>query len=336
MYRSAYNLNGSHTEALPRLHSYAEAIQHYNSITPLRSGKFKGQRPLGMLRRYTRSMIRLVGDGANTTNPAVILSYYQNDVMQFNPDNTVVVSTCGWPSLSTLQFFNDILRGAWGTFVRKNRTIYYVENGQHHLVGTDNTVTIDLNTGKATGGDSVDTYVLIKPEMRNVRKEYREFLQYAHNCLAMSVSVPLPASAPNTNVYKSIPQIRVTHRTLAPLQWASRYKGESEQKQCDIRERLFSSIKDTSGSPEDKLERYYEAFKTIALATVHYLPYSYRYSNVSGDAEFKCNREYFDNLFTGMLKMHYADRLFQKTTATSPMPKIPSISNAFYIEFQNY
>lgn len=335
--RAAYSQGGTHTEQLPRLRSYAEALQYHNSVVPLRSGQYKDQRPLGRVRRYTRSIIRLEGGVGATpleraATPDVVLSYYRNDVIRIKPDNTAHLSTCGWPSLSTMQFLNDILGSGRGCFVRKKGKIYYTDGEQFHLIG--NPVIIDLNTGNATGGDSMDTYVLIKPEMRNVRKEYREFLQYAHNCLAMSVSVPLPASAPANNVYKQIPHIRVTNRTLQALTYRS--NQNTEPKQRDVREQLFNSIKDTSGSPEDRLERYYEAFKTIALAAIHYLPYSYRYSNVSNNAEFKCHRNYFDNLFTGMLKVHYADRLFQKTTFTSPMKKIPSTSNAFYVEFQNH
>lgn len=335
--RAAYSQGGTHTEQLPRLRSYAEALQYHNSVVPLRSGQHKDQRPLGRVRRYTRSIIRLEGGVGATpleraATPDVVLSFYQNDVIRFKPDNTAHLSTCGWPSLSTMQFLNDILGSDRGCFVRKKGKIYYADGEQFHLLQHANMV-IDLNTGEVSGGGSIDTYVLIKPEMHKVRKEYREFLQYAHNCLAMSVSVPLPAPTPNTNVYKSIPHIRVTSRTLQALTYRS--NQNSGPKQCDIREQLFSSIKDTSGSPEDRLERYYEVFKTICLTTLHYLPYSYRYAN-SANHEFKCCRNYFDNLFTGMLKVHYADRLFQKTTFTSPMKKIPSTSNAFYKEFQNY
>lgn len=357
MRRTAYNQGGTHTEQLPRLRSYAEALQYHNNVVPLRSGNCKDQRPLGRVRRFTRSIIRLEGGvnsavGVSFATPDVVLSYYQNDVIRFKADNTVHLSTCGWSSLSTMQFLNDILGGG-SNFVRKKGKIYYKAEGNYHLLQhakpaapdcTDYTdcvphMVIDLNTGEVSGGGSIDTHTLNKAEMHKVRKDYREFLQYAHDCLAMSVAVPLPASAPDNNVYKQIPYIRVTNRAMAPLTYRSpmHVNNNPEPTQRAMREAILSVVNsnnDTYATGEAKLEAYYEAFKTICLTTIHYLPFSYRYSR-GADTEFKCHRDYFDSLFTGMLKLHYADRLFQKTTFASPMARIPSEKNNFYPKCTN-
>jgi len=189
MFRRSFAMNGTHSEQLPRLSSYAEALKHYNSVTPLRSGQFKGQRPLGHVRRYTRSMIRLdeSAAGASPAAPDVVLSFYKNDIIRFKPNNTVVLDTCNWPSISTMQFFADILRRTYykPPIIRKKNRIYYYTtdsegNHSYYLITPNAPVTVDLSANTATGGDSIDTYVLDKSEMFKVRKGYKEFTQYAH------------------------------------------------------------------------------------------------------------------------------------------------------------
>lgn len=335
MFRRSFAMNGTHSEQLPQLDSYAEALKHYNSVTPLRSGQFKGQRPLGRVRRYTRSMIRLdeSAAGASPAAPDVVLSFYKNDIIRFKPNNTVVLDTCNWPSISTMQFFADILRRTYykPPIIRKKNRIYYYTtdsegNHSYYLITPNAPVTVDLSANTATGGDSIDTYVLDKSEMFKVRKGYREFTQYAHNCLAMSVAVPVPENN-NGRIPPSF--VRVTPIMFPP---EGRVKDSVKMIgwQHHLRSDIFEMINSTEGSADDRLVRYYEAFKVIAGSAKSYMPWSL----VRHDPpEIVCGRDYFDMIFTGMLKLHYADRLFHKTTVTSPMKAIPDTRNYFFVRY---
>jgi hypothetical protein len=338
-------------ERLPTLTSYEAAVNHYNSVVPLRSGSMQGKRPLGAVRRYIRSIIRLdgnpdlnpsagntAGNADNTAGnpkPDVVLSYYQNDVIRFKPDNRVIVNTCGWPSISTYGFLADTLNG-WLKFNRARGRIYYVQTGiGSHLLPMDGKsgVTIDLSTGEAIGGGDIDTYEVNLTGMHTVRRGFKEFVTYAHNCIAMKTPVTVArqrASAGAEHLY-------VTARTLAGHNWNNRFSTHTPapKPQKELRAAVLAlATRDAGHTEEQTLERYYEAFNRLAASAIVTSPIA-RYTQ---GTEFSatCDRKTFDAFFTNVLKLSYADTAFDLVRHESPMRKLPSDRNQFFLTAKDY
>lgn len=320
-------------DQLPTLLSYEAALRHYNSVAPLRAGGKKGERPLGAVRRYIRSIIRLeptttpsagntAGNTENTGNDTVkdvVLSYYQNDVIRFKPDNRVIVNTCGWPSLSTFGFLSDIL-GMKLKFNRARSRIYYVQTGiGSHLLPTDGKsgVTIDLNTGEAIGGGDIDAYEIDRAAMTEVRRGFKEFITYAHDCIAMRTPV--------TVAKRESDPLHVTSSAFARNGY---YKIKPQK---DLRANVLAlATRDATATEEQTLERYYEAFNKIAASALLGSPASRFYRSDTFDAAI--DRQSFDKFFTNMLKLAYADKVFHSVRHESPMRKLPSDKNRFFID----
>ena len=335
------------SERLPTLTTYEAALRHYNSVVPLRAGNKKGERPLGAVRRYIRSLIRLepnyrsdrnpdlnpsagntAGNTENTGNGLakdVVLSYYDNDIIRFTPDDRVIVSTCGWSSISTYGFISDVL-GMRLKFSRARSRIYYVQTGVgSHLLPQDGKsgVTIDLHTGEATGGGTVETYALDKPAMNALRGKFKEFINYAHNCILMQTPVQVDIRS-ETNLYV----------TASTLTWRGRY-GKLTKPQKDLRADILTlATRDAGYTEEQTLDRYYEAFNRLAASAIAVSPIARFKNGLSFSAP--CDRGTFDAFFTNVLKLSYADSLFCVAQHTSPMPKLPSDKNKFFFVAKDY
>jgi hypothetical protein len=66
-------------DGLPSLKTYEQAKTYAESIRPYIKGRAKGSIPLGSVRRYDRSIIRVRPD-------SIGLFYYSNEVIRFYPD----------------------------------------------------------------------------------------------------------------------------------------------------------------------------------------------------------------------------------------------------------
>lgn len=314
-------------DQLPTLTSYEGALNHYHKVVPLRSGAEKGKRPLGAVRRYTRSIIWLDSNtvlnpngkrDGNTDlnpNPNVVLSYYGHDLIKFTPDNHAIVNTCGWPSVSTLGFLRDTLSPKF-QFKRLRGRIYYRNAEGFHLLPTDgkSAVTINLNTGEAVGGGHIDTYVANKAALRAARAPFKEFITYARNCLAMSVTV------------NNMPSFSARLLYADRSSWSRNYKGPDASVQRELRDEVFAlATRDASLTEEEVLERFYQAFEHIAASASTFLRFPQK--------TYVCGRKRFDEFFDNLLKLHYAETVFTPVTVSSPMPKIPTTSNNWFVHW---
>ena len=170
----------NNAEDFPVLSTYEDAVKHHDSRTPYKRGKNKGLRPLGFVRRYDRSQIRMEGE-------VVVCRYYNSDIIRFYPDNTIVLDHDGFESPSTLECMNRILYkrfklpNIWGGSgrgsqpVSKVRGKFYLQdikdpNIKHRF---DKPLTV-LPNDEIVGGATETRYVMNQKLMAQVRKYYHE------------------------------------------------------------------------------------------------------------------------------------------------------------------
>lgn len=177
----------NNSDDFPVLPTYQAAVEHHNSRTPYKRGKNKGLRPLGFVRRYDRSQIRMDGD-------VVVCCYYNSDVIRFYPDNSIVLNHDGFESPSTMECMNRILYqrfklpNIWGGRgsqpVSKVRGKFYLQDIKDpsikHRFDKPLTITPD---NEILGGATERKYMLNQQLMGQVRQYYYdarfiEFVKY--------------------------------------------------------------------------------------------------------------------------------------------------------------
>ena len=114
---------------LPRLRSYAEALERYNNTVPLRTGEDKGLVPLGWNRRYKRSQMIKGQDRFGVDY--IVCRYWDHDVIKFFANGWVHFDVGQWHSPTTLMF----LEGVFGSKFRRHKgKIYYVYDSCYYYL----------------------------------------------------------------------------------------------------------------------------------------------------------------------------------------------------------
>lgn len=186
----------NNSDDFPTLPTYQAAVDHHNSRTPYKRGKNKGLRPLGFVRRYDRSQIRMEGE-------VVVCRYYNSDIIRFYPDNSIVLDHCHFESPSTMECMNRILYqrfklpNIWGGHggrsgsqpVSKIGGKFYLQDIKDpsikHRFDKPLTVTPD---NEIIGGATETRYVLNQQRMAQVRKYYADsgFMEYVQYVVQMN------------------------------------------------------------------------------------------------------------------------------------------------------
>lgn len=172
------------TDEIPPLRTYAGAVAHFDRTVPYRSGRFKGERPLGLDRRGTRSRIYRLDNGS------IACRFYSTDCVVFNSDGSVEISLGGYSaSPSTRSFITRLLpQFSFRTYKGK---LYLVMNNGNEQKATyyciDNKVRMRVHAD-GTVEDAVPEYrsALNRTAMRELTAKYKPFVQYGVDMLTLS------------------------------------------------------------------------------------------------------------------------------------------------------
>lgn len=113
---------------------------------------------------------------------AIGLKYHQTDVVTFYPDNTIVLNTGGWHTVTTKARINEYLPN--GFYLYQDKGIWYVSYGSPY--GNDNNkkiygfaegMKINLNTGKVEGAQSVKEMKATVKLRKDVNKYCKAFIE---------------------------------------------------------------------------------------------------------------------------------------------------------------
>lgn len=161
----------NNSENMRLLRTYKQALEHYNGVTPLKSGTKKGRRPWGMNRRA----IKLLVDKADCGSLSVKL--YENEVLRYRPDGITEFSLCGYNSPST----RDVIYYSTGLRVETKRSQpFLVVGGKSYLF--NKVLEVDCANGVVLNPDVQTVWRLNRKAMTGLRKEFTPFLSY---CQAM-------------------------------------------------------------------------------------------------------------------------------------------------------
>lgn len=164
---------------VPLTRTYEEALKVFKASVPIR-GRSVETRPLGQRRDADTYWVRMKGED-------VQYMCYKTPVVTFKPDNSVVIKTDGWSSVSTHQFIWHVLGvGATG---KNNRTMLHIEKEKYVLPKDGHVV---LKWDDAGLGNWC---VLSRPQLtglrvnrraaNNVRARYKAFDEYLKGFLKL-------------------------------------------------------------------------------------------------------------------------------------------------------
>ena len=263
------------SECLPSLRTYAEALAYWEQVVPYKGGADKaGERPLGRVRRYTRSLIH-----SDPVAESVTCSLYGNALVTFYKTGALIVSSRGYPTMMTKGFLFDIL--GYERVASLGARIYYRDNeGFLHLLNDD--VVIDP-TGKVVSERYVEyRYNLVKSAMKARRAQYKPFLDYAKQVL--SVAPKFELSVDNRVAYLSL----------------SNHRG------VDERQEFFKSLENalTISDEENRLTKLYLLLRQVAV--------SFGDTEGIGSVMAICGFAKFSKTFDELLKYEYEKELFEQ------------------------
>lgn len=304
-------------EGLPTIVNYEAAVKLFEKREPYKKGGFVGKRPLGSKRRYTRSLI-----DKDDERGVVACSYYGTEVVVFHKDGRIECKTGGYPSLSTLAFLQHILKAHPRSFMRKHGRIYCtcpIDTKEFLCLPRDKDSALTLHPdGRVTGAQQEYTHKLNTPVMREYRKKYKLFTDYAHDILTMNQIVHEPTNEVLKKLTCDVQQLR----------YENSRQGQFVRVQA-WRE-LFDLLDAAMDEPDTtkQLEQFYMLVNAIGFS------HRYRqYGHTTLDWDYACTSDMFKQSFTKYLKLQYADTMFTKIPADISKPVFDG--NSFYAQYGN-
>ena len=119
---------------LPRLRNYAAAVEHYNSIVPIRGSD--NVRPICRTENGRRKRHMLIHESTVLGCKAISCELFETDVLSFLEDGRVHIDN-RYASMSTNSFINEILLGVARAFIHAGRTWLSSYNDQHWVMGKE-------------------------------------------------------------------------------------------------------------------------------------------------------------------------------------------------------
>ena len=306
-------------DGLPSLKTYEQAKAYAESIRPYIKGRAKGSIPLGSVRRYDRSIIRVRPD-------SIGLFYYSNEVIRFYPDGRKVLSHCGWPSNSTASFLGDVL--GHSKFKQAAGKIYYADSNYklykltNHLRETPLILDADNNP---TSYEVESKYVLNREAFKIIKLRYEPFVRFVRDILTLNQNV--------TNEFESKSAGRKFNsheKTLAVDVKTVAFSRNHKNTQHSVRDEFFESVSDALKLNDVSLTL--QAFYPLAFQLATSAAQA-RWDREAIRYEYTCTPQQAKEFFYKLLKYEFANSIFIKEEI-QPTTTAVYDNNARYVELQ--
>jgi hypothetical protein len=306
-------------DGLPSLKTYEQAKAYAESIRPYIKGRAKGSIPLGSVRRYDRSIIRVRPD-------SIGLFYYSNEVIRFYPDGRKVLSNCGWPSNSTASFLGDVL--GHSKFKQAAGKIYYADSNYklykltNHLRETPLILDADNNP---TSYEVESKYVLNREAFKIIKLRYEPFVRFVRDILTLNQNV--------TNEFESKSAGRKFNsheKTLAVDVKTVAFSRNHKNTQHSVRDEFFESVSDALKLNDVSLTL--QAFYPLAFQLATSAAQA-RWDREAIRYEYTCTPQQAKEFFYKLLKYEFANSIFIKEEI-QPTTTAVYDNNAKYVELQ--
>ena len=289
-------------DQVPFIPSYAEALAYFHGSKPFTKGKYKGERPLGGNRRYSRLRIDMVGD-------IVKVMHYKSEVVVYYPDGGLYLATGGWDSISTAQAMQEML--GVERVQRVRTSVYYVRDGLYYLLGDGLRIT---PSGEPINPTTASVHQVRKPVMDALRKQYAPIMEYAKQVCTMNTRFAVPKDS-------VLHPHGFTDISLDVLKWQIRYPDNSYYTRANERglERLnefFHVLDNTLALPESqRLDAMYLVVQSLGVMFGH-----------GGLDYFHCHFARLKKGFEELLRFQYRTEIFEKVDAPIGKPVIDTNS----------
>ena len=306
-------------DGLPSLKTYEQAKAYAESIRPYIKGRAKGSIPLGSVRRYDRSIIRVRPD-------SIGLFYYSNEVIRFYPDGRKVLSNCGWPSHSTASFLGDVL--GHSKFKQAAGKIYYADSNYklykltNHLRETPLILDADNNP---TSYEVESKYVLNREAFKIIKLRYEPFVRFVRDILTLNQNV--------TNEFESKSagtRFNSHEKTLAVDVKTVAFSRNHKNTQHSVRDEFFESVSDALKLNDVSLTL--QAFYPLAFQLATSAAQA-RWDREAIRYEYTCTPQQAKEFFYKLLKYEFANSIFIKEEI-QPTTTAVYDNNAKYVELQ--
>ena len=306
-------------DGLPSLKTYEQAKAYAESIRPYIKGRAKGSIPLGSVRRYDRSIIKVRPD-------SIGLFYYSNEVIRFYPDGRKVLSHCGWPSNSTASFLGDVL--GHSKFKQAAGKIYYADSNYklykltNHLRETPLILDADNNP---TSYEVESKYVLNREAFKIIKLRYEPFVRFVRDILTLNQNV--------TNEFESKSAGRKFNsheKTLAVDVKTVAFSRNHKNTQHSVRDEFFESVSDALKLNDVSLTL--QAFYPLAFQLATSAAQA-RWDREAIRYEYTCTPQQAKEFFYKLLKYEFANSIFIKEEI-QPTTTAVYDNNAKYVELQ--
>ena len=306
-------------DGLPSLKTYEQAKAYAESIRPYIKGRAKGSIPLGSVRRYDRSIIRVRPD-------SIGLFYYSNEVIRFYPDGRKVLSHCGWPSNSTASFLGDVL--GHSKFKQAAGKIYYADSNYklykltNHLRETPLILDADNNP---TSYEVESKYVLNREAFKIIKLRYEPFVRFVRDILTLNQNVTNEFEIKSAGRKFNSPE-----KTLAVDVKTVAFSRNHKNTQHSVRDEFFESVSDALKLNDVSLTL--QAFYPLAFQLATSAAQA-RWDREAIRYEYTCTPQQAKEFFYKLLKYEFANSIFIKEEI-QPTTTAVYDNNAKYVELQ--
>lgn len=308
---------------LPKLWSYAQAKQRFETTVPIRSGRNKGIVPLGDNRRYLRSEIQ---KATTLEGEVIVCKYWDKDVFKFYPDGRIHMDIGNWHTPTTLMFMNDLFAGTDTGFTRYKGKIYYRDKDMHYYLNPVHGVWLNP---EGSPHEPVPEYskLLNKDKWKEVVKRFEPFLTYTQDMVKMSE--PKGATDIN-NEYLTllesygdrIKEWGITNMPRSSIPYLTTSVKEikyNRGKIMDVRKRFFELV--TEACDKNDLELMY--------VLMFVLQYSASESSWQQNGYvYECNPARVRKHFYDLIKFEFCQEVFN--SIQQPIGSLVADSNAKY------
>jgi hypothetical protein len=306
-------------DGLPSLKTYEQAKAYAESIRPYIKGRAKGSIPLGSVRRYDRSIIRVRPD-------SIGLFYYSNEVIRFYPDGRKLLSNCGWPSNSTASFLGDVL--GHSKFKQAAGKIYYADSNYklykltNHLRETPLILDADNNP---TSYEVESKYVLNREAFKIIKLRYEPFVRFVRDILTLNQNVTNEFESKSAGTRFNSPEktLFVDTKTIS-------FSRNHKNTQHSVRDEFFESVSDALKLNDVSLTL--QAFYPLAFQLATSAAQA-RWDREAIRYEYTCTPQQAKEFFYKLLKYEFANSIFIKEEI-QPTTTAVYDNNAKYVELQ--
>ena len=153
---------------VPHIRTYEKALKKFELTNPIR-GRDKEIRPLGDRRDADTYSIRKVEDN-------IELVLYKTPVITFKPDGEVELRTGGWHTVSTNQFFKQVL--GISSHGQRGFTVLTIDGNKYVLKREVMRIRENGSKWEVLNPEKQYSLTLDRKATAEVRKKYEEFYKY--------------------------------------------------------------------------------------------------------------------------------------------------------------